>query len=110
MILLFGEKAHKTNNTGIIKSRPVENAGILANRSGSAKSSLFTSNNEFDTCEFSTPAIIDYSNFSTNGGCEVAFMSAFSDGISALSDGGFASMGGDCGFSSGDGGGFSSMC
>ena len=45
MILLFGEKAHKSHKNSNIKNHPVENSGILA-RSNQPKSLLAA--NEYD--------------------------------------------------------------
>ena len=118
MILLFGEKAHKTastrknNNT---KNHPVENSGILAMNSG-YKSLL--SSKEYDMCDFSQHVPVDYSMYSEDGNLMpcLAFMSEFSDAIAILGDGAFSSFGGDCscscggGFSGGSSSSFSSVC
>jgi len=99
MILLFGEKAHKSGKSTNIKNQPVENSGILAMNRNNAKS-LFDAN-EYDTCEFSNPAFVDYTMFGEGVCGEVAFLGGFSEAVSTLSssgfDGGFASFGGgDC--------------
>ena len=118
MILLFGEKANKSHHTRKntnIKNHPVENSAVLASNYG-YKSLLST--REYDMCEFSEHAPIDYTMYSEDGSvlpC-VAFMSEFSDAIAMLGDGSFASFAscGDCscggGFSGGSSSSFSSVC
>lgn len=108
MILLFGEKAHKSGKSSNIKNHPVENSGILAMNKNNTPSLL--SANEYDTYTFSTQATIDFSEYAGEGNVEIAFMSDFSNAISTLNDcsSSFASFGGDCGSCSC--GSFSSMC
>ena len=111
MILLFGEKAHKSGKSSNIKNHPVENSGILAMNKNNVPSLL--SANEYDSYIFSTQAVIDFSQYTGEGNIQVAFMSGFSDAISTLSSegGSFASFSGDCSSScSCSCGGFSSMC
>jgi len=109
MILLFGEKAHKSSKNTNTQNRPVEFAGILAMNKNNASRSLFNSD-EYDSCDFSAQAAVDYTMYGSEGFCEVAFMSGFSDAISTLSSGdcGFASFSScDCSCSSSS---FSSVC
>ncbi|MBR1460221.1 hypothetical protein IJ596_01115 [bacterium] len=114
MILLFGEKANKSiasRRNSNTKNHPVENSAILASNFGS-KSLL--SRNEYDMCEFSEHAPIDYTLYAEDGTvlpC-VAFMSEFSDAVAILGEGGFTSCG-DCScgsFSGGSSSSFSSVC
>lgn len=113
MILLFGEKAHKTNKNSNIKNHPVENSGVLAMNNRNSRNIFAFDRNEYDTYEFSTQSVIDYTMFGTEGYSEVAFLSNFSDAISTLGDcvgfssSSFSSC--DCGCS-GSCGSFSSMC
>ena len=112
MILLFGEKAHRSGKNSNIKNQPVENSGILAMNRNNAKSLFDT--NEYDTCEFSTPAFVDYTMFGEGTCGEVAFLGGFAEAFSALSssgfEGGFGSFGGgDCGCSCSSSS-FSSVC
>ena len=108
MILLFGEKAHRTAKKTNTQDRPLEFSGILAMNKNNSKS-LFEVN-EYDSCEFSFQTVVDYTAFGPEGCGGVGFMSDFSDAYSALSSGdcGFASFSGcDCSCSSGS---FSSVC
>jgi len=96
MILLFGEtaksKTSSTKKTNSSKNNPVENAGILAMGYGTSKSYLAA--NEYDTYLFSTPAVV---NFTDYAGCDsfdtasVGFMSDFSSAVATIGDcGGFS--------------------
>lgn len=112
MILLFGEKAsksHSAHKNSNIKNHPVENSGILANRS--IMRGLLDAN-EYDTYMFSQQAEIDYSMYSENGVATIGFMSEFSDAISTLSEGaGYsADSFGGCDCSCSCSGSFASFC
>lgn len=126
MILLFGEKAQKTNSarrSSNIKNHPVENSGILANRSNVMPSLLDA--NEYDMYMFSVQADIDYSKYADSlnpymGGYTSEYsiaMNGMSDCSSYVSsftgDGSFSgsSVGGSFGGGSfgGSCGGFSSV-
>ena len=115
MILLFGEKAHKSasaRKNGNVKNNPVENTAILAMNSG-YKSLL--SVKEYDMCDFSQNYPIDYSMYGEDGSALpcMAFMSEFSDAIATLGDYAFSGFG-DCscggGFSGSSSSSFSSVC
>lgn len=114
MILLFGEKAAKSNSThknSNIKNHPVENSGILANRS--IMRGLLDAN-EYDVYMFSQQAEIDYSMYSEgdNSIASIGFMSEFSDAVSTLSEGvGYsADSFGGCDCSCSCSGSFASFC
>lgn len=98
MILLFGNtKSSSTRKNTNIKNHPVENSGILANRT--PMRSLLAPT-EYDMYMFSKQAEIDYSMYSENNSMATAagtwFMSDFSEAYTALNDGmGFS----ECGFS-----------
>ncbi len=100
MILLFGEKAAKSQssrkNTNV-NNNPVENAGILAMNMSEAKSLLTMG--EYDTYISTNPAAIDYSvyaNCDFSAGEDSGFMSDFSAAVAVLGDCGFGG-GFDCG-------------
>lgn len=100
MILLFGQKASKSGKSSNIKNHPVENSGILANKTPAP--SLLAAN-EYDMYMFSKQAEIDYSQYSDDGGFAFTGEGLMSDYASALafidgSDGvsySAASFGGD---------------
>ena len=115
MILLFGEKAHRSGKNSNIKSHPVENSGILA-KSNQPKSLLAA--NEYDMYMFSVHAEIDYAQYvgAENYVASAGYVSEYSQALTGMSEiSSYAqSFGGDvCGgfssFSSGDCGGFSSV-
>ena len=116
MILLFGEKAHKSHKNSNIKNHPVENSGILA-RSNQPKSLLAA--NEYDLYMFSVQAEIDYSQYAgtENYIASSGFVSEYSQALSGMSEMGSyseGSFGGDFGggfssFSCGDCGSFTSV-
>lgn len=103
MILLFGEKAHKSSKNTNIKNHPVENSGILA-RNTQPKSLL--SANEYDMYMFSVQAEIDYSQYAgTENYIASGYVSEYSQALTGMSEIGTysESFGGD------SGGGFSSF-
>ena len=119
MILLFGDKANKTHSShknGNVRNNPVENSGILANKSTGTISLLDA--NEYDIYMFSQQADIDYSQYTDDGGyylSSIGFMSEYSEAISSMgSDSSISSFGGDCGGASYScscsSGSFSSVC
>ena len=115
MILLFGEKAHKSNKNSNIKNHPVENSGILA-KSTQPKSLLAA--NEYDMYMFSVQAEIDYAQYAGEGYvlADAGYVSEYSQALTGMSEIGSytESFGGDFGgsfssFSCGDCGSFSSV-
>lgn len=105
MILLFGEKAHKSSKNSNIKTHPVENSGILA-RSNQPKSLLAA--NEYDIYMFSVQTEIDYSQYAgsdyvlANSG----YVSEYSQAMAGMSQIGSYTES----FSGDFGGSFSSYC
>ena len=115
MILLFGEKASKSNRNSNIKNHPIENSGILA-KSNQPKSLLAA--NEYDIYMFSVQAEIDYSQCSEAGNyvANSGYVSEYSQAMTSMNEIGTYSdsFGGDfggasCSFSCGDCGSFSSL-
>lgn len=115
MILLFGEKAHKSSKNSNIKNHPVENSGILA-RSTQPKSLLAA--NEYDMYMFSVQAEIDYAQYAgtENFIASAGYVSEYSQALTGMSEmSSYAqSFGGDFGsgfssFSCGDCSGFTSL-
>jgi len=115
MILLFGEKAHKSSKNSNIKNHPVENSGILA-KSTQPKSLLAA--NEYDMYMFSVQAEIDYAQYagSENFIASNGYVSEYSQAMTGMSEiGSYSeSFGGDfagsfCSFSCGDCGSFTSV-
>ena len=115
MILLFGEKAHKSSKNSNIKNHPVENSGILA-RSNQPKSLLAA--NEYDIYMFSVQAEIDYTQYANEGYvmANTGYVSEYSQVMDGMSEIGAytESFGGDFGgsfssFSCGDCGSFTSV-
>lgn len=101
MILLFGDKATKSNTSAktnsVKNNNPVENAGILAMNFSNAKSLLTVG--EYDTYVSNNPVAIDYSMYSTSDFSDTnsGFMSDFSSAVATLGDCGFSAGGFDCG-------------
>ena len=115
MILLFGEKAHKSQKNSNIKNHPVENSGILA-RNNHTKSLLAA--NEYDMYMFSVQAEIDYAQYANceNFIASSGYISEYSQAMSEMGEiSSYSStFGGDCGssfssFSCGDCGSFTSV-
>ena len=115
MILLFGEKAHKSSKSSNIKNHPVENSGILA-KSNQPKSLLAA--NEYDMYMFSVQAEIDYAQYAgtENYIANAGYVSEYSQVMDGMSEiGSYSeSFGGDfsgsfSSFSCGDCGSFSSI-
>lgn len=101
MILLFGNKANKTqasHKNNHVKNNPVENSGILAMTPSEAKSLLTMG--EYDTYISSNPVAINYAMYAASefdSSDDSGFMSEFSAAVAILGDcgGGF-----DCGSAS----------
>lgn len=115
MILLFGEKAHKSSKNSNIKNHPIENSGILA-RSTQPKSLLAA--NEYDMYMFSVQAEIDYAQYAgtENYIANAGYVSEYSQAMIGMSEiGSYSeSFGGDfsgsfSSFSCGDCGSFTSV-
>lgn len=115
MILLFGEKAHKSSKNSNIKNHPVENSGILA-KSTQPKSLLAA--NEYDMYMFSVQAEIDYAEYAGEGYvlASAGYESEYSQAMNGMSEIGSytESFGGNFGggfssFASGDCGSFTSV-
>ena len=102
MILLFGNKAARNPSTGKnngVKNNPVENSGILA--SNSLGRYNFLTVGQYDTYSFSTPTVVDYSQYAGEFYADdFGFMSDFSNALATIGEGGFSDCGfSDCGFS-----------
>lgn len=115
MILLFGEKAHKSSKNSNIKNHPIENSGILA-RSTQPKSLLAA--NEYDIYMFSVQAQIDYEQYAGQDYIlsSAGYVSEYSQALTGMDEIGSytESFGGDfsgnfSSFSCGDCGSFSSV-
>ena len=85
MILLFGEKAHKSSKNSNIKNHPIENSGILAR--GNQPKSLLAAN-EYDMYMFSVQAEIDYAQYAgtENLISSTGYISEYSQAMTGMSE------------------------